>query len=78
MEFVKKIVLKLIGKKMVGNGIEMSGISKTKMTAIVAVVIVAVETLSAAWGHPVIVPPYIKEFLAGVGLWTLRDSVKNS
>lgn len=76
MEFLKKLGLKLFGKKIIENGIEKSGVSKTKLTAIVGVVIVAVETLSTAWGHPIVVPMYIKEFLAGVGLWTLREAVK--
>jgi hypothetical protein len=76
MELLKKLGLKLFGKKIVENGIEKSGLSKTKLTALVGVAIVAVESLSQAWGHPVVVPQYIKEFLAGVGLWTLRDSIK--
>lgn len=76
MEWIKKIGLKLFGKKIIENGIEKSGLSKTKLTAIVFILITGIETASTAWGHPIVIPTYIKEFLAGVGLWTLRAAVK--
>lgn len=76
MGFIQKIALKLFGKKIVENNIEKFGLSKTKLAAAIYVVITAVETLSPAWGHPVVIPPVVKEFLAGVGLWALRDAVK--
>lgn len=76
MGWIQKIALKLFGKKIVENNIEKYGVSKTKLAAAVFVIITAIETLSPAWGHPIVVPPTIKEFLAGVGLWTLRDALK--
>ena len=76
MGWIQKIALKLFGKKIVENNIEKYGVSKTKLAAAIFVIITGVETLSPAWGHPIVIPPAIKEFLAGVGLWTLRDALK--
>lgn len=78
MGWFKTAMLKLFGKKIVENNIEKYGLSKTKLTAAIYVIITAVEVLSPQWGHPIVVSPEIKQFLAGVGLWTLRDSIKNS
>lgn len=76
MEWLKNLAIKLVGKKWVEQGIEKIGLSKAKATAIVYVLIVGVETISAAFGHPVVVPPSVKEFLAALGLWAVRDALK--
>lgn len=49
--------------------------SKAVWTAIVGVVLGAVQPISTALGHPVIIPAYIYEVLAGFGLYALRDGV---
>lgn len=75
MGWLKKMIVKVFGKKIIEDGIEKSGISKTKLTAIVFILITGIEQASAAWGHPIVIPAQIKELLAGVGLWTLRDAL---
>lgn len=75
MRLIRKIIIKALGKN-TGEQIDKLEISKAKLTAIVGVLIVAVETLSPAWGHPVIIPKEIKEFLIAAGLWSVRDALK--
>lgn len=75
MEWLKNMVVKLVGKKWVEQGIEKVGLSKAKAAAIVYVLIIGVETISASFGHPVVVPANVKEFLAALGLWAVRDAV---
>lgn len=72
---LKKIIIRIIGKKLNGETLKLSEASKTKLIAIVAVLVVAIPKLSAAWGHPVEIPPEAFEILAACGLWTLRDSL---
>lgn len=71
MSFIAKLIGKIFGKKIEGK----IGLSKTKLTAIIFVVVVAIKELSKAWGHPIEIPEYIIELLAGAGLWALRDGV---
>ncbi len=76
MEWLKNLAIKLVGKKWVEQGIEKVGLSKAKASAIIYVVILGIETIPAAFGHPIVVPAGIKEFLAAVGLWAVRDALK--
>lgn len=69
---LKNLIAKLIGKQ-IGENL---GLSKTKLIAIVYVLVNAVPVLSAAWGHPVEVPPIVLRVLEAAGLWSMRDAVK--
>ena len=70
-----KLVLKLFGKKMVEGAVEKSGLSKTKLIAVLAVLVTAIETLAPAFGWNIKIPPELLQLLAGAGLWTLRDGM---
>lgn len=50
--------------------------SKTIWTAIITAVLGSVEPVSKAIGHPIVVPVYVFEFLASVGLYSLRTGDK--
>lgn len=76
MTWIKNLFMKLVGKKL-SDGLEKSGISKAKLTAIVAVLVIAIEKLGPAFGHPVVIPPEVFKFLEAVGLWSLRDALDN-
>ena len=73
MNWIKGIIAKLIGKQ-VGDGV---GVSKAKLTAIIYVVIVGIQEISKAYGHPVEIPPVVFRFLEGAGLWAVRDAIKS-
>lgn len=77
MEWLKNLVVKLVGKKITEDGLTKVGLSKAKAAAIIYVLILGVETISAAFGHPVVVPENVKQFLAALGLWSMRDAVKS-
>jgi len=69
---------KRIEKKLAdGKTAEEWAVSKTKLTAVVAVIIKAVETLGPAFGYPIVIPNSVYEFLAAMGLWSLRDGMKS-
>lgn len=72
---LRKIIIKLVGKQIQGEVEKIPAPSKAKIVAVVAVLAVAVEQLSAAWGHPVVVPNEVKQLLAAAGLWALRDAI---
>lgn len=76
MEWVKGIIAKLIGKNMADGT---SAVSKTKLVAIIAVLMTAINTLPPAFGHaPIVVPDWVYKLLAGAGLWSLRDSLPDT
>lgn len=55
--------------------------SKTVWSAIIAAVLGLVQPISTAFGHPYQVPLWVFEFLAGLGLYSLRTantSIDNS
>lgn len=69
----KNLIARIVGKQLG----EKLGVSKTKLIAIVYVVVNAVPVLSTAWGHPVEVPPVVLRMLEAAGLWSMRDSIKS-
>jgi len=48
--------------------------SRAIWTAIVTVIIGAVGPISTAFGHPVVIPPWILSLLTGVGIYTTRTA----
>jgi hypothetical protein len=72
---LKKLLLKLVGRKIAGETGDLSETSRTKIIAVIAVLVAAIPKLSAAWGHPIVIPHDVLEVLAAAGLWTLRDAV---
>lgn len=50
--------------------------SKAKLAAIVTVLVGAVQPISTAFGHPVVVPQFVIELLIGLGIYGIRDSIK--
>ena len=48
--------------------------SKSIWTAIFGVVLGAVQPISNALGHPVVIPSWVFELLAGMGLYSLRTA----
>ena len=74
MQFIKNLFVKLVGKKL-GGALEKTGLSKTKLTAVIGVIIYAVEHLGPVFGHPIVIPPDVYTLLGAVGLWSLRDGI---
>lgn len=72
MSFIKNLIARLIGKQ-IGDDF---GVSKAKLAAIVFVLVVSIQELSKAWGHPVVIPDYVFKLLEGAGLWAVRDAIK--
>lgn len=73
MTWIKGVLAKLVGKQVGENTV----ISKAKLTAIIYVVIVGVQEISKAYGHPVEIPQVVFRFLEGAGLWAVRDAIKS-
>ena len=73
MNFIKDWFYKLLGKK-VGEEV---GVSRTKLAAVIAVVVVGVQQISAAWGHPITIPEDVFKVLAAAGLWSLRSAISD-
>lgn len=46
--------------------------SKGVWTAIIGVILGAVQPISSAFGHPITIPVWVFELLGGMGLYTLR------
>lgn len=76
MQFIKNLIGKLIGKKLNTMTGQMEGVSRTKLIAVIGVIIAAIGPLSEAWGHPVTIPPEVLRVLEAAGLYTLRDSIR--
>lgn len=70
---IKNLFAKIVGKYVGGK----VGISKTKLTAIIYVVLQAIPIISQAWGHPIEIPPIVYRILEAAGLWSLRDGIKS-
>ena len=52
-------------------------LSKAKLAAIVTVVVSAVGPISTAFGKPITIPAWVIEVLIGLGIYGIRDSIKN-
>ena len=71
-------VIRLIGKRVVDGQIEKVGLSKAKLTAVIYVIILAVQTLAPVWGYAVTIPQEIFRVLEALGLWSVRDAIKDN
>ncbi len=71
----QKIVTWFVGKKINAATGQMDATSKTKIIAIVGVLVAAITPISTAFGHPIVIPDWILKILASAGLWTLRDAI---
>ena len=49
-------------------------LSKSIWTAIIGSVLGAVQPISSAFGHPIVIPSWVFELLAGMGLYSLRTA----
>lgn len=49
--------------------------SKAKMAAIIGVILAGIQPISKAFGHEIIVPNFVFEVLAGMGLYGVRDAI---
>lgn len=50
--------------------------SKAKLSAILTVIVGAIEPLSEALGHPIKIPSWIIQGLIGLGIYGVRDAIK--
>jgi hypothetical protein len=71
---LKKIIIGFIGKKVKkalrdGKTEEQWEVSKAKITAVVTVLITAVQVLGPAFGYPVEIPNEVYQLLAAIGVW---------
>lgn len=51
---------------------------RTSWIAIVGAIIGCVGPISNALGHPIVIPAWVYEVLASMGLYTLRDAVETN
>jgi len=79
MDKIKGFIIKLLAKPVtstVAGKVETLSIpSKTKLTAVIGVILAAIGPISAAWGHPIVIPEWVYQILAAIGLWSLRDGI---
>lgn len=77
MGFIKNLLIKLIGKNVSGK----FETSKGKIGAVLYVIIVGIQTIPKAFGHPIEIPQEVFTFLEACGLglaaFGIRDSVKS-
>ena len=53
--------------------------SKAVIAAVVTVIVGAIQPISTALGHPIVIPEWVIQVLAGIGIYGIRDAVgKNS
>lgn len=48
--------------------------SKTVWVAVIGVVLGAIQPISTSLGHPIVIPNWVYEVLAGFGLYSLRTA----
>lgn len=76
MNKIEQFILTLVGKKVLDeNNLAKVSLSKAKLTALISVIVTAVQVLGPVFGHPVNIPDWVFKLLAGVGLWALRDGM---
>jgi uncharacterized integral membrane protein len=51
--------------------------SKAIWSAIIGAILAIVQPVSAAFGHPIVIPNWVFEILAGMGLYSLRTATSN-
>lgn len=71
-----RLLIKLFGKKIVDGALEKYGISKTKVIAVIAVALYAVDALAPAFGWNIKIDEDLKQALIAAGLWSLKDGQK--
>lgn len=77
MEFIKGLIVKLVGKKFIDNGIAKLGVSKAKVAAIVSAILVGANAGWQAYnGAPVDWYATAQHILEALGLWAVRDAIK--
>lgn len=64
----------LIGKKILTETGQLDATSKTKVIAVIGVLLAAIPQLSAAWEHPIVIPDWVYKALGYAGLWAVRDA----
>lgn len=74
MGFIKKLIVKMLGKRIDG-ALDKHGISKTKIIAVIGVVVYAIQKLGPQFGWDIQIPPDAFEVLGALGLWTLKDGL---
>lgn len=75
MGLIRKLVLRLFGKKL-DAVMDKYGISKTKISMVLTILLPAIEQLSETFGHPVKFPSELKDTLMAFGLWSLKDGLE--
>ena len=87
MNFITEWILKLAGKDAVNKlGLQEGTMndstpwykSKAKLAAIIGAVLAAVGPISTAVGHPIVVPNWVLEILGAIGLYGVRDAIKQA
>jgi hypothetical protein len=51
--------------------------SKAKLAAIIGAIVAAIGPISAAVGHPIVIPNWVLQILGAIGLYGIRDSIKS-
>lgn len=72
LAFAKREVDKMESQELEGKS---KWQSKAVWTAIIGAVLAAVQPVSTALGHPIVVPPWVYEVLGSIGLYALRDGI---
>lgn len=79
----EKLIATIIGKKIVSKLNLYEGVamptkpwyqSKAVWSAVLMTVVGAIQPVSAALGHPIVVPQWIIDVLAGLGIYGLRTA----
>lgn len=77
MEWIRNVLVKLVGKKFVEQGLEKVGVSKAKVAAVATALLLAAKAgLEAYNGQPVDWFTTVKGVLEALGLWAVRDAIK--
>jgi hypothetical protein len=69
-----KIKAKQISKEVFPMDSKSKWKSKAVWAAIIAAILGAIQPVSAALGHPIVVPTWVYEVLAAFGLYAIRDA----
>lgn len=74
MNIIERLTAQFLGKR-IDAQLDKWKISKTKVIALLAVLIPIIPKVGEAVGYTIVIPKEVYEVLAGLGLWFLRDSV---